>query len=146
METFPVLLAVCPVTGEFLAQRPVTRSFDVFFDLHLNKRLSKQSWCWCLRRHRSHYDVTIMIQICTWRPIIYAHYLIVLCFMFVILSVVGCCVLAFAYIPPLFDSIRIARVSLKWSLIRWAESVSSKRFWNAFPQDKYYMLVISKLY
>ena len=25
-------------------QRPVTRSFDVFFDLRLNKRLSKQSW------------------------------------------------------------------------------------------------------
>ena len=29
------------------AQRPVTRSFDVFFDLRLNKRFSKQSWgCW----------------------------------------------------------------------------------------------------
>ena len=35
-----------PVTGEFPAQRPVTRSFDVSFDLRLNKRLSKQSWCW----------------------------------------------------------------------------------------------------
>ena len=33
-----------PVTGEFPAQRPVTRSFDVFFDLRPNKRLSKQSW------------------------------------------------------------------------------------------------------
>ena len=32
--------------GEFHAQRPVTRSFDVFFDLRLNKRLSKQSWGW----------------------------------------------------------------------------------------------------
>ena len=32
--------------GEFPAQRPVTRSFDVFFDLCLNKRLSKQSWGW----------------------------------------------------------------------------------------------------
>ena len=30
--------------GEFPTQRPVTRSFDVFFDLRLNKRLSKQSW------------------------------------------------------------------------------------------------------
>ena len=30
--------------GEFPAQRPVTRSFDVFFDLRMNKRLSKQSW------------------------------------------------------------------------------------------------------
>ena len=47
METFSALHALCvgnsPVTGEFPAQRPVTRSFDVFFDLHLNKRLSKLS-------------------------------------------------------------------------------------------------------
>ena len=44
------LLALCagnsPVTGEFPAQRPVTRGFDVFFDLGMNKRLSKQSWGW----------------------------------------------------------------------------------------------------
>ena len=33
-------------SGEFPAQRPVTRSFDVFFDLRLNKRLSKQPWGW----------------------------------------------------------------------------------------------------
>ena len=32
--------------GEFPAQRPVTRSVDVFFGLRLNKRLSKQSWGW----------------------------------------------------------------------------------------------------
>ena len=32
--------------GEFTGYRPVTRSFDVFFDLHLNKRLSKQWWGW----------------------------------------------------------------------------------------------------
>ena len=35
-----------PVTGEFPAQRPVTRSFGVFFDLRLNKRLGKQSRRW----------------------------------------------------------------------------------------------------
>ena len=50
METFSALLAICagnsPVTGEFPAQRPVTRTFCVFFDLRLNKRLSKQSWVW----------------------------------------------------------------------------------------------------
>ena len=50
METFSALLALCagnsPVTGEFPAQRPVTRSFDVFFDPRLNKLLSKQSWGW----------------------------------------------------------------------------------------------------
>ena len=34
----------CP--GEFPTQRPVTRSFDGFFDLRLNKRLSKQSLGW----------------------------------------------------------------------------------------------------
>ena len=48
MQTFSALLAICagnsPVTGEFPAQRPVTLSFDVFFDLRLNKRLIKQSW------------------------------------------------------------------------------------------------------
>ena len=33
-----------PVTDEFPAQRPVTRSFDVPFDVRLNIRLSKQSW------------------------------------------------------------------------------------------------------
>ena len=36
--------------GEFPTQRPVTRSFDVFFDLHLNKRLSKQPWGWWFER------------------------------------------------------------------------------------------------
>ena len=50
METFSALLAICagnsPVTGEFPAQRPVTRSFDVFIDLRLNIRLSKQWWGW----------------------------------------------------------------------------------------------------
>ena len=46
METVSALLTICagnsPVTGEFPAQRPVKRSFDVFSDLRLNKRLSKQ--------------------------------------------------------------------------------------------------------
>ena len=48
METFSALLALCarnsPVIHQsFPAQRPVTRSFDVFFDLRLNERWSKQS-------------------------------------------------------------------------------------------------------
>ena len=50
METFSVLLDIClvnsPFIGEFAAQRPATRSIDVFFDLCLNKRLSKQWWGW----------------------------------------------------------------------------------------------------
>ena len=50
MDAFSALLALCagnsPVTGEFPAQWPVTRSFDILIDLRLNKRLSKQSWSW----------------------------------------------------------------------------------------------------
>ena len=50
METFSALLAICagnsPVPGEFPTQRPVTRSFVVFFDQHPNKRLSKQWRGW----------------------------------------------------------------------------------------------------
>ena len=49
-----------PVTDEFSSQRPVTWGFDVFFDLRLNKRLSQQSRRGDLRRHRVHYDVTVM--------------------------------------------------------------------------------------
>ena len=49
MEPFPRHWPLCgEFTGpsEFPAQRPVARSFDVFFDLRLNKRLSKQPWGW----------------------------------------------------------------------------------------------------
>ena len=50
MEAFSALLALCagnsPVSDEFPAQRPVTRSFDVFFDLRLIKRLRKHSRGW----------------------------------------------------------------------------------------------------
>ena len=48
METFSALLAICagnsPVPAEIPAKKPVTRNFDVFFDLRPNKLLSKQSW------------------------------------------------------------------------------------------------------
>ena len=51
MEIFSMLLALCagnpPVTDGFPSQRPVKRSFNVLFDLRLNKRLSKESRrCW----------------------------------------------------------------------------------------------------
>ena len=45
METFSALLALSvgnpSVTGGFPSQRPLTRSFDVFLDLRVNKRLSQ---------------------------------------------------------------------------------------------------------
>ena len=46
METFSALLAICAgnslVPDEFPIQRPVTQSFDVYFDLRPDKWLSKQ--------------------------------------------------------------------------------------------------------
>ena len=49
IETFSALLTLCkgkpPVTGGFPLQKPMTRSFDVFFGMGLNKWLSKQSKC-----------------------------------------------------------------------------------------------------
>ena len=76
-ETFSALLAPCagnsPVPGEFPTQRPVTRSFDVFFDLCQNKRLSKQSWGWWfetqsrpLWRHCNAINVTNPLE--KWNP------------------------------------------------------------------------------
>ena len=73
METFSALLAFCvgnsTVPGEFPTRRPVTRNFDVFFDLRLSKPLSKQWWGWwfemlsCpLWRHRNgciYFHVTV---------------------------------------------------------------------------------------
>ena len=80
METFSALLAICagnsPASGEFPAQRPVTRSFDVLFDLCLKKRLRKQSWGWWfetlsrpLWRHCNDCDITwhFIIFMTTWR-------------------------------------------------------------------------------
>ena len=46
METFFVLLAICAGNSPVIAQRPGTRSFDAFFNLRLNERLSKQSCGW----------------------------------------------------------------------------------------------------
>ena len=64
METFSALLALCagnsPVSGEFPAQRPVTRSFDVFFDLCLNKGWINNREAGDLRRHRAHFDVIVV--------------------------------------------------------------------------------------
>ena len=64
METFYALLALCaensPVTGEFPAQRPVTRSFDVslicaWINAWVNNRDAGD-----LRRHSAHYGVIVM--------------------------------------------------------------------------------------
>ena len=68
METFSASLAFCagnsPVTGEFPAQRPVTRSFDVFFficawaDIWANIEDAGD-----LRHYCAHYDVIVMMDL-----------------------------------------------------------------------------------
>ena len=70
METFSALLALCEgnpsSTGGFLAQIPVARSFGVFVDLRLKKRLNKQSrrrWFETLSRSLwRHYNAAILFR------------------------------------------------------------------------------------
>ena len=78
-----MLLALCAgnsqVPIEFPSQRPVTESFDVFFDLHLNKRLSKQSrrrwfemplhslWCHCNVLFRAHVHAFLLHNQVIWQ-------------------------------------------------------------------------------
>ena len=64
METFSALLAICaknsPVTCEFPAKRPVTRSFSLicaWMNIHEAGDL---------RRHRAHYDVIVMSVTSLW--------------------------------------------------------------------------------
>ena len=64
METFSVWLAICagntPVPGEFPAQKPVTRGFDVFFFcVWINGGINIRK-AGDLGRNRAHYDVTVM--------------------------------------------------------------------------------------
>ena len=64
METFSALLAHCegnpPVTGWFPSQRPVTRNYDVSFDLRLHKWLRNNWDAGDLKRYRTHYDDIVM--------------------------------------------------------------------------------------
>ena len=66
MDAFFVLLVFSagnsPVHGEFPSQRVVTRSLDVFFDLHLNKHWVNIRDAGYLRRHRAPYAVTVMMK------------------------------------------------------------------------------------
>ena len=77
METFSALLAICAgnssVSGEFPAQRPVTISFDVFFDLRLNNGWVNSREAGDLRRYRTHFDVTVMqgrVGILSWSNVV----------------------------------------------------------------------------
>ena len=87
METFYASLAICagnsPVTGKIPVQRPVTQSFDVFFDsAWMNGWVSNRE-AGDLRRHCTHYDVTVMavpykslkFQVLKTKTVISVHYI-----------------------------------------------------------------------
>ena len=80
METFSALLAICEgkpqVTGGFLLQRLVARSFDVFFVLRLNNGWANKRDAGDLRRHRAHCDVTVMSYICDLYPYFILNFLV----------------------------------------------------------------------
>ena len=61
-----------PVSGEFPAQMPVTRSFDVFLSAP-EYRLSEHSSVWWFETPSPHYEVTVMstyiISASTTKPI-----------------------------------------------------------------------------
>ena len=66
------LLAICagnsPVPGEFPAQRPVTRSFDVYLIcVWINGWVNNRE-AGDLRPYRAHYDVTVMYEVQTRLP------------------------------------------------------------------------------
>ena len=76
MKTFSALLALCagnsPNIGEFPSQRPVTQNFDVFFRCARTNGWVNSRDAGDLRRHRTHYDVTVMLRKfscrkCTWK-------------------------------------------------------------------------------
>ena len=77
--TGPLCVEFTGHTCEFPSQRPVTRSFDGFFDLHLNKRLRKPLWGWLfetsslsLWRHRNDHSMALLFwrhHTISWRGI-----------------------------------------------------------------------------
>ena len=67
MKALSALLAICagnsPVSGDFPAQRPVARSFDLFFDRAGINGLINNREAGDLRRHRPNYNVIVMISV-----------------------------------------------------------------------------------
>ena len=80
METFSALLAICvgnsSVTGEFPAQRSVTRMFSLI--CAWIKGWVNNGEAGDLRRHRAHYDVNVKwtshFEICAVQPYVYKMY------------------------------------------------------------------------
>ena len=117
--------------GEFIdhrwisSQRPVTRSFDVFFDLRLNKRLSRQSRRWwfetpsrSLWRHCNVYE--------KYRPCsvsIDYFFLSVNCNTYMFVQICACIDLTILHVISPHGSFYFPVVFL-WSNIKWQYNAS----------------------
>ena len=66
IETFSAVLALCaensPVTGEFSSQRPVTRALMFSLTCARTNGWINNRDAGDLRRHRAHYDATVMVR------------------------------------------------------------------------------------
>ena len=75
METFSALLALCegnsPFTCEFPSQKLVRRSFDVFWICAWTTGWINNRDVDDLRRHRAHYDFTVMIKTLAQKAVMY---------------------------------------------------------------------------
>ena len=82
MEPFSALLAHPPVTGGFLSQRPLMWSYDTFFNLRLDKQLSKQSRRrWFETLLRSLWCHSTAIEVCAYLSgVVHAHSALVIFF------------------------------------------------------------------
>ena len=60
---WPFVRGIHRSPGGFPSQRPVTRSFDVFFDLGLNDGWTNSRDAGDLRRHHAHYEVSVMCDL-----------------------------------------------------------------------------------
>ena len=117
--------------GEFTGHRwipstkPVTRSFDIFFDLRLNKRLSKQWWGWWFEtpshRLRRHCIVLVQLSLCFFK-----FQSLHLYFMerVIVAMIQGCCAIL-DICPELTSNLNLAKYR---SLITFVSVNQS--FWN----------------
>ena len=146
--------------GEFTGPRPVTRSFDVFFDLRLNKRWSKQLWGWWfemvsrpLWRHRNVKCNRLIIHNTEARSANFLNYTITLTPNFVISILCGILrqgVLPLMELSPKFDHLCMVIRNTKYERgAIWAQSQRFKdRQWKNMKRNSSFYLptLVSMLY
>ena len=109
--------------GEFPAQRPVTRSFHVLFDLRLNKRLSKQPWGWWFETPSWSLWLQCNIQE-NFKKSIIAYIIIIIIIITIIIVVVAVIVIIIGCI------IIVARLSKSLATLTLGSSKINQHYWR----------------